>query len=106
MQVTILLCPDFLFILFFFPRGSVFDKIEEEEEEEEGEEDADGESFKTDIEVDDRTYSVGNESSLNEGLRSRVREPLKKSIKHLQVDYAACEVKDISHHMITHSIQV
>ena len=64
----------FLFILFY--RGSVFDKIEEEEEEdEEGEEDADGDSFKTDIEVDDRTYSVGNESSLNEGLRSRVRDP-------------------------------
>ena len=75
MQVTILLCRDFLFILFF-SRGSVFDKIEEEEEEEEGEEDADGESFKTDIEVDDRTYSVGNESSLNEGLRSRVRDLL------------------------------
>ena len=48
-------------------RGSVFDKIEEEEDEDEGE------SFKTDIEVDDRTYSVGNESSMNEGLRSRVK---------------------------------
>ena len=57
----------------FSSRGSVFDKIEEEEEEEDGdgEDDAEGESFKTDIEVDDRTYSVGNESSLNEGLRSR-----------------------------------
>merc|ERR1719500_2319578 len=41
-------------------RGSVFDKIEEEEEEEEEEGEEDRESFKTDIEVDDRTYSVGN----------------------------------------------
>ena len=79
----------FLFILFILSRGSVFDKIEEEEEEEEdGEEDADGESFKTDIEVDDRTYSVGNESSLNEGLRSRVR----KSIMQLS---HSCDVADI-----------
>merc|ERR1719394_367382 len=52
-------------------RGSVFDKIEEEEEEED-EVEGDAESFKTDIEVDDRTYSVDNDSSLNEGLRSRV----------------------------------
>ena len=64
-------------LLILLPRGSVFDKIEEEEEEEDGdgEEEAEGESFKTDIEVDDRTYSVGNDSSLNEGLRSRVRDP-------------------------------
>ena len=55
-------------------RGSVFDKIEEEEDEDGGdEEEVEGESFKTDIEVDDRTYSVGNESSMNEGLRSRVK---------------------------------
>ena len=55
-------------------RGSVFDKIEEEEEDGGGDEEEDeGESFKTDIEVDDRTYSVGNESSMNEGLRSRVK---------------------------------
>ena len=56
-------------------RGSVFDKIEEEEDEDGGgdEEEDEGESFKTDIEVDDRTYSVGNESLMNEGLRSRVK---------------------------------
>ena len=78
--------PSLFVVVFFsysfsFSRGSVFDKIEEEEEEEEedGEEDADGESFKTDIEVDDRTYSVGNESSLNEGLRSRVRNLLSQT---------------------------
>ena len=76
-----------VFFSYSFSRGSVFDKIDEEDEEEEdGEEDADGESFKTDIEVDDRTYSVGNDSSLNEGLRSRVRKLLSK---HLQVDHAA-----------------
>ena len=54
-------------------RGSVFDKIEEEGEDGGDEEEDEGESFKTDIEVDDRTYSVGNESSMNEGLRSRVK---------------------------------
>ena len=85
-RLTSLFVVVFFSYSFSFSRGSVFDKIEEEEEEEEdGEEDADGESFKTDIEVDDRTYSVGNESSLNEGLRSRVRDLL----KNLQVDYEA-----------------
>ena len=38
-------------------RGSVFDKIEEEEEEED-EVEGDAESFKTDIEVDDRLYLI------------------------------------------------
>ena len=50
-------------------RGSVFDKIPEEaEEESEEEEDI---SFKTDIEVDDRTYRADSDS-LVDGLREEV----------------------------------
>ena len=87
-----------VFFSYSFPRGSVFDKIEEEEEEEEdGEEDADGESFKTDIEVDDRTYSVGNESSLNEGLRSRVRNLLSNICKEPSLSNICKSIMQLSH---------
>ena len=50
-------------------RGSVFDKIPEEAEEESEEEEE--VSFKTDIEVDDRTYRVDSDSLLD-GLREEV----------------------------------
>ena len=54
-------------------RGSVFHRIQEEEEEDEEEEDQDEEevSFKTDIEVDDRTFMVESDTSDHE-LRDQV----------------------------------
>ena len=54
--------------LYIISRGSVFDKIEEEEEEED-EVEGDAESFKTDIEVDERlslkVHSIHNTKTTN-----------------------------------------